>query len=270
LDGKNGLVLERRCSEFKREQINSLGYFQNSSFLIVTDQRGNISQIDLSTGLLLDSLNVKPYLANKANVAMSILLNNQTSYYLYNSANSAIFYATVTPIDTQNKVVLSCLNLHYYNNTLQSCASCSSSCATCDSLTGECSGCVEQYFVADGECLSCFYDSRGLTEHFTDCFGSNEQQVMETSEAMVSFMAVVVGNFATVLNLLGLLFMFLKLVNNWNIICLYFFVQMEIPFFLENVLKMIYTSLGGSVVEAIGINFKPSLQTVNRATAPKF
>ena len=47
---------------------------------------------------------------------------------------------------------------------------------------------------------------------------------METSEAMVGFLSGMVSNFAVFLNLFGVLFLFLKLINNWNIICLYFFV----------------------------------------------
>ena len=55
---------------------------------------------------------------------------------------------------------------------------------------------------------------------------------METSEAVVTVLSTVVSNFAVFLNLFGLLFLFLKLINNWNIICLYFFVEIEQPFFL--------------------------------------
>ncbi len=49
---------------------------------------------------------------------------------------------------------------------------------------------------------------------------------------MAQFLSVVVSNFATVMNICGLLFLFLKLINNWNIICLYFFPAIELPFFL--------------------------------------
>ena len=87
---------------------------------------------------------------------------------------------------------------------------------------------------------------------------------------MVSVVSTVVSNFATILNLFGLLFLFLKLINNWNIICLYFFVNIDLPFFLENVLKLMYTNFNSSVLETIGIYFKPSLATTNRATSKKF
>jgi hypothetical protein len=93
---------------------------------------------------------------------------------------------------------------------------------------------------------------------------------MNTSEATVKFISIVVSNFAVVLNLCGLLFLFLKLINNWNIISLYFFVQIETPFFLENVLKMIFTSLNSSVLQTVGINIEWSLYTQDRSNNDKF
>lgn len=65
----------------------------DSPYLLITDTAGNASQINLSTGLLLDTINVASYLSNKSSVAMSLLLNNRTSYYLYNTVNSVIFHA---------------------------------------------------------------------------------------------------------------------------------------------------------------------------------
>ncbi len=143
-----------------------MGTFSGSNYLIVTDLAGNASQIDLSTGILLDSINMKAYLTNKSSVGMSLLLNNRTSYFLYNTVNKAIFYADITPDNSKNQIVLSCFNMFYYNNTLQGCKPCSSTCATCDPLTGSCLTCINQYFNSEGDCLSCFFDSRGLTDHF--------------------------------------------------------------------------------------------------------
>lgn len=93
---------------------------------------------------------------------------------------------------------------------------------------------------------------------------------METSEAMVGFLSAMVSNFAVFLNLFGVLFLFLKLINNWNIICLYFFVEMELPFFLFNVLKMLFTNISSSVLATIGLDFQPSLSIANQATSNKF
>ena len=93
---------------------------------------------------------------------------------------------------------------------------------------------------------------------------------METSEAVVELLATSVSNFAAFLNLFGLLFLFLKLVNNWNIISLYFFVEIEQPFFLDNVLSMLFENFSSSVLKTIGIEFQPSFGTVNRAKGKKF
>lgn len=87
---------------------------------------------------------------------------------------------------------------------------------------------------------------------------------------MVGFLSTVVSNFAVFLNLFGVLFLFLKLINNWNIICLYFFVEMELPFFLQNVLKMIFTNISSSVLSTIGLTFQPSLSGTNLANSNKF
>lgn len=231
------LALQRKSSYFQGSTIYEVGSFDHSSYLIITDTAGNATQIDLDTGILLDSVSVEPYLAVKTSLGMSLLLNGPTSYFLYNTANSIIFYITVTPDSNTNQLVLSCINLFYYNSTQQECAPCSSTCATCDPLTGKCLNCINQYFNSDGSCQSCYFNPEGLTDHFDECFSKNEQAVMNTSEATVKFISIVVSNFAVVLNLCGLLFLFLKLINNWNIISLYFFVQIETPFFLENVLK---------------------------------
>ena len=73
----NGLVnFIRKSVYFTGEVIHQMRNYHSNSFLIVTDRRGNVSQIDLSTGVLLDSLNVEPYLAAKSNVSMSLLFNN--------------------------------------------------------------------------------------------------------------------------------------------------------------------------------------------------
>lgn len=92
---------------------------------------------------------------------------------------------------------------------------------------------------------------------------------MNTSEATVKFISIVVSNFAVVLNLCGLLFLFLKLINNWNIISLYFFVQIETPFFLENVLKMIFSSLNSSVLQTVGINIEWSFSVSDKSNNDK-
>lgn len=92
---------------------------------------------------------------------------------------------------------------------------------------------------------------------------------METSEATVKVISVLVSNFAVVLNLCGLLFLFLKLVNNWNIISFYFFVQIETPFFLENVLKMIFTNINSSVLQTVGINIDWSFSIPDKSNNDK-
>lgn len=94
--------------------------------------------------------------------------------------------------------------------------------------------------------------------------------IMETSEEMVAFLSTMVSNFAVFLNLFGILFLFMKLINNWNIICLYFFIDMDLPFFLENVLKMLFTNINSSVLATIGIDFQPSISVTNLATNTKF
>jgi hypothetical protein len=64
----------------------------------VTDKRGNVTQLDIDNGTLVDSINLKPYLVNKTNPAMSLLLNNASSFYIFNTLNSAIFFiSTTTP-----------------------------------------------------------------------------------------------------------------------------------------------------------------------------
>lgn len=236
----------------------------------MTDKAGNASQIDLTSGILLDSLNISPYLADKTSLGMSLLMNSPDSYFLYNTANSAIFYAQATPDSTKSKVILRCINLHYYNNTMQGCEACSSSCATCQPLTGKCIDCITKYFNTGGECRSCFYDSKGLTDSFEECFSKNEQDLMEKSAAVVQVVSVVVSTFATFLNIFGLLFLFLKLINNWNIICLYFFVPIELPFFLDNVLKMLFSNFNSSVLETLGIPLNCSLSLSSTAPSAKF
>lgn len=237
--------------------------------MIVTDTAGNTTQIDLDTGILLDSINVEPYLSVKTSLGMGLLLNSPTSYYLYNTANSVIFYISVTPDSDRNELILSCINLFYYNNTQQECTPCSSTCSTCHPLSGKCLSCINQYFNSDGSCESCYFNSAGLTDHFDECFSKNEQLVMETSEATVKVISVLVSNFAVVLNLCGLLFLFLKLVNNWNIISFYFFVQIETPFFLENVLKMIFTNINSSVLQTVGINIDWSFSIPDKSNNDK-
>ena len=108
----------RSSVHFKGEDIFALGNYHNSPFLIVTDRNGNVSQLNLSTGILMDSTNVEQYLPNKNNLAMSVLLNTETSYFIYNSANSQMFFASVTPNNVYDQIILQCLNLHFYNNTL--------------------------------------------------------------------------------------------------------------------------------------------------------
>ena len=93
---------------------------------------------------------------------------------------------------------------------------------------------------------------------------------MSTSETVVTFLSTVVSNFAVFLNLFGILFLFLKLINNWNIICLYFFVEIDQPFFLENVLSILFSNFSSSTLKTIGINYQPSFGTTNRALAKKF
>lgn len=81
---------------------------------------------------------------------------------------------------------------------------------------------------------------------------------------------MLVSNFAVILNICGLLFLFLQLINNWNIISLYFFVPIQIPFFLENVLKMLFTNFNSSVLNTIGISLNWSISADNRASNEKF
>ena len=162
----NFIQADRSCGYFKGEQINAIETYPDSKYLIVTDRRGNVSQIDIDNGTLVDSINVKPYLANKTNTAMSILFSNASSFYIYNTLNSAIFFVTTTSPTSQNTIVLNCFDLYFYNNTLQECSPCSRSCATCDQLNGSCIDCIGQYFNDNGQCLSCFYNSRGLTDKF--------------------------------------------------------------------------------------------------------
>lgn len=82
-----------------------------------------------------------------------------------------------------------------------------------------------------------------------------EQGVMNNSEKMVSLLSVVLSNFANLLNLCGILFLFVKLINNWNLLSLYFFLPIKnIPFFLENILAMLFTNFNSSVLEALNIN----------------
>lgn len=78
---------------------------------------------------------------------------------------------------------------------------------------------------------------------------------------MVTVVSVLVSNFATFLNICGVLFLFLKLINNWNIICLYFFVPIELPFFLENILQMLFLNFNSSVLQTIGISLNWSFNT---------
>lgn len=198
----------------------------------MTDKAGNVSQIDLETGILLETVNVEPYLSAKTSLGMSLLLDSQTSYYIYNTANRVIFSIVVNPNITTDALILSCLNLHYYNDTQQGCAACSPTCGTCHPLTGECLDCIDQYFNSGGVCESCYFNSNGLTDHFEECFSKNEQRMMETSKETVKFISLMVSNLAVALNVFGLLFLFLKLINNWNLISLYFFVPIEMPFFL--------------------------------------
>ena len=61
---------------FKGESIHQIGNYPNSHYLIVSDQRGNVSQLNLSSGILMDSISVEPYLPIKSDVSMSLLLNN--------------------------------------------------------------------------------------------------------------------------------------------------------------------------------------------------
>ena len=91
----------------------------------MTDKEGNTSQIDLSTGILLDSISMAAYLPHKSDVAMSLLISSTNSYYLYNTENRAIFYVEVTPTNTQNQIVLKCFNLEFYSSTMQTCLPCS-------------------------------------------------------------------------------------------------------------------------------------------------
>lgn len=72
----NNIRIMRSSVHFKGENISALGNYHNSPYLIVTDQNGNVSQLNLSTGILMDNINVEPYLADKNNLAMSLLLNN--------------------------------------------------------------------------------------------------------------------------------------------------------------------------------------------------
>ncbi len=104
--------------------IYSLKSFSNSNYLIISDTIGNVSQIDLTTGILLDSTNMKSYLSNKSNVSMSILLNNLVSFYLYNSVNSVIFYLEINPSDTKRTVTLYCYSMFYYDSNSQLCSPC--------------------------------------------------------------------------------------------------------------------------------------------------
>ena len=147
--------------------------YPGSSYLIVTDKRGNVSQIDIDNGTLVDSVNVKPYLKFKDKSSMSLFFNNASSFYIYNTANAIIFFISTTSPNSQNKIVLSCFDFYFYNNTLQQCQPCSSSCTTCNQLNGDCIDCIPEYFKDQGQCISCFYDSRGLTDKFGECFSSN-------------------------------------------------------------------------------------------------
>jgi hypothetical protein len=158
--------------------VHQIASMPGSPYLLITDTAGNASQINLSTGLLLDTINVASYLSNKSSVAMSLLLNNQSSYYLYNTVNSAIFHASVDSTSTTDQIVLSCFDMHFYDSQQQLCKPRGSSCTTCNPLSGLCMTCIAQYFNTKGRCLSCFYDSGGLTDHFQECFSQNEQTLM--------------------------------------------------------------------------------------------
>ena len=92
----NYIQLDRSSEFFKGESIHDVGTYSGSSYLIVTDKRGNVTQIDLDNGTLVDSVNVNPYLANKTNPAMSLLFNNASSFYIFNTLNSAIFFISTT------------------------------------------------------------------------------------------------------------------------------------------------------------------------------
>lgn len=87
---------------------------------------------------------------------------------------------------------------------------------------------------------------------------------------MVKFLSVIISNFALFLNVCGLLFLFLKLINNWNIICFYFFMPIKLPFFLENVLLTMFKSFNQSVLQNIGIDFNPSFNEIEETTNEKF
>ncbi len=97
-----------------------------------------------------------------------------------------------------------------------------------------------------------------------------EQGVMNNSEKMVTVLSVVLSNFATLLNDCGILFLFVKLINNWNLLSLYFFLPIKnIPFFLENILAMLFTNFNSSVLQALNININFDLGITDRYTNEK-
>jgi hypothetical protein len=97
-----------------------------------------------------------------------------------------------------------------------------------------------------------------------------EQGVMNNSEKMVTVLSVVLSNFATLLNVCGILFLFVKLINNWNLLSLYFFLPIKnIPFFLENILAMLFTNFNSSVLQALNININFDLGITDGYTNEK-
>jgi hypothetical protein len=45
---------------------------------------------------------------------------------------------------------------------------------------------------------------------------------------------------------------------------------MELPFFLYNVLKMLFTNISSSVLATVGLDFQPTLLVTNQSTSNKF
>lgn len=106
----------------------------------------NLVQIDVKTGILIDSISASQYMTNKNSMSLSIVYDTALGFFAYNQANSIVFYVYASTISVKDILILQCLSMNYYNTTYQQCQACSSNCTTCDPINGSCLTCIDGYY----------------------------------------------------------------------------------------------------------------------------
>lgn len=147
-----------------------------------------------------------------------------------------------------NPLAKRCPNkLQYYNASIGQCYSCTKGCSMCDEETGQCIKCDEGYFKNGELCLNCKYASI-TSDFYSLCFQDNEITVLAYTTTITPALTSTIHTTYSLLSSSALLFLFLRFINFWSIISLYYFLNIdEIPFFLLEILSKIFNILYGSV-----------------------